>query len=95
MAISISRLPKVLALIGWSNSTHYARINDGLWTKPVSIGLRMSGWPDDENAELIAAYVAGKSPDEIRALVVKLEAARKTAALAEPHPTNFETQNLR
>ena len=39
----------------------------------------MSGWPDDENDELLAAYVAGKSPDEIRALVVKLEAARSAA----------------
>ena len=80
MAKSILRKPAVLARTGFGNSTLYLRISQGLWTKPISLGPRMSGWPDDETDELIAAYVAGKSPDEIRALVKELETARKAAA---------------
>jgi prophage regulatory protein len=38
------------------------------------------GWPDNEVAALNAARIAGKSESEVRELVVKLEAARKTAA---------------
>lgn len=78
MAIKIQRLPDVLADNGDSRSTHYANINKGLWPKPVKIGLRSSGWPEEENKAINAARIAGKTPDEIRELVAKLEAARKT-----------------
>jgi prophage regulatory protein len=55
-------------------------IQQGLFTPPVPIGARAVGWPADELAALNAARIAGKSDDEIRALVAKLEAARKAAA---------------
>jgi prophage regulatory protein len=42
--------------------------------------LRAVGWPSEEVQALNAARIAGKSDEEIRALVVKLEAARKAAA---------------
>jgi prophage regulatory protein len=51
-----------------------------LFTSPVQIGARAVGWPDSELEALNAARIAGKTDDEIRALVVKLEAARKTAS---------------
>ncbi len=38
------------------------------------------GWPSGEVAALNAARIAGKTDEEIRTLVVKLEAARKSAA---------------
>jgi prophage regulatory protein len=38
------------------------------------------GWPANEVEALNAARIAGKSESEVRELVVKLEAARKTAA---------------
>jgi prophage regulatory protein len=38
------------------------------------------GWPANEVAALNAARIAGKSDDEIRQLVRKLEAARKAMA---------------
>jgi prophage regulatory protein len=55
-------------------------IQQGLFTHPVQIGLRAVGWPATELAMLNAARIAGKTDDEIRALVAKLEAARKAAA---------------
>jgi prophage regulatory protein len=46
----------------------------------ISLGPRCIGWPANEVAALNAARIAGKTDEEIRALVVKLEAARKSAA---------------
>ncbi|MDO9446790.1 MAG: AlpA family phage regulatory protein [Candidatus Nitrotoga sp.] len=80
MVTTILRLPTVLRERGRSRSSHYLDIQQGLFTPPVSIGLRAVGWPVNEVATLNAARIAGKTDKEIRALVVKLEAARKTAA---------------
>ena len=80
MLQTIHRLPAVKSESGLSRSTIYLRIAQGLWTKPVSLGARAVGWPSSEVAAINAARIAGKSDDEIRALIVKLEAARKTAA---------------
>ncbi|MDA0261458.1 MAG: transcriptional regulator [Proteobacteria bacterium] len=77
--ITILRLPVVLKLRGRSRSSHYADIKAGLFVKPILIGLRATGTPDNEVAALNAARIAGKSEVEIRALVAKLEAARKAA----------------
>lgn len=80
MSQKIHRLPAVKSESGLSRSTIYLRIAQGLWTKPVSLGRRAVGWPDSEVAAINAARIAGKSDQEVRALVVKLEAARKSAA---------------
>lgn len=80
MTNTILRLPAVLRERGRSRSAHYMDIQQGLFTPPVPIGARAVGWPADELAALNAARIAGKSDNEIRALVVKLEAARKVAA---------------
>ena len=77
--ITLLRLPTVLKCRGRSRSSHYADIKAGLFVKPVLIGLRATGTPDNEVEALNAARIAGKTDEEIRALVVKLEAARKTA----------------
>ena len=79
MKRTILRIPAVKIESGLSRSTIYLRISQGLWTKPVSLGARAVGWPSDEVAALNAARIAGKTDDEIRALVAKLEAARKDA----------------
>lgn len=79
MTRTIFRLPAVKAESGYSRSTIYLRISQRLWTKPVSLGARAVGWPATEVAELNAARIAGLADEEIRALVVKLEAARKSA----------------
>jgi prophage regulatory protein len=80
MLQTIFRLPAVKFESGYSRSTIYLRISQGLWTKQVSLGPRCVGWPREEVAALNAARIAGKTDAEIRALVVKLEAARKAAA---------------
>ena len=79
MPQTIFRLPAVKTESGYSRSTIYLRISQGLWTKQVSLGPRCVGWPAYEVAALNAARIAGKTDDEIRALVAKLEAARKAA----------------
>lgn len=80
MPQTIIRLPKVKAESGLSRSTVYLRITQGLFTSPVSLGARAVGWPSSEVAAINAARIAGKTDEEIRSLVVKLEAARKVAS---------------
>ena len=77
MLPTILRLPAVKSESGLSRSTIYLRIVQGLWTKPISLGARAVGWPSREVEAINAARIAGKSDQEIRALVVKLETDRK------------------
>ena len=84
MPQTIFRLPAVKTESGYSRSTIYLRISQGLWPKQVSLGPRCVGWPAQEVAALNAARIAGKSDEEIRALVLKLESARKTADRQAP-----------
>ena len=79
MKRTILRLPAVKSESGLSRSTIYLRISQGLWTKPVSLGARAVGWPSDEVEAINAARIAGNTDDEIRVLVTKLEANRKSA----------------
>lgn len=76
---NVHRKPVVRTAMGWGNSTLYQKIKDGLFVPPVKMGPRTSAWLDDEMAILQDAYIAGKSKEEIRALVVKLKLARKGA----------------
>lgn len=80
MAERILRLPDVKALSGLSRSTIYARVAEGLYPKPILLGTRMVGWREGEIAAMNSARVRGATVEEIRALVAKLETARKSAA---------------
>ncbi len=80
MVQTILRLPAVKAETGASRSTLYLRIQQGLFTRPVRLGQRSVGWPATEIAAINAARISGQTDEEIRALVVKLEAARKSSA---------------
>jgi prophage regulatory protein len=77
MTLTILRRPAVSRALGRSRSATYLDIQQGLMTPPVAIGLRAVGWPDSEVNALVAARIAGKSDDDIRALVIELLAARK------------------
>ena len=79
MSQIIQRLRAVLHERGRSRSSHYLDIQQGLFTRPVQIGLRAVGWPSSEVTAINAARIAGKSDEEIRVLVQKLEAARKAS----------------
>jgi prophage regulatory protein len=74
--LAILRRKQVQAETGYSRSTIYLRITQGLWPKPVSLGARAVGWPAAEVAALNAARIAGQPDEEIRALVARLEADR-------------------
>jgi prophage regulatory protein len=75
-ALSILRRTQVEAESGYSRSTIYLRMAQGLWPKPVSIGARAVGWPSGEVDALNAARIAGKTDLEIRELVARLRVER-------------------
>ena len=76
---TILRRNQVQSETGYSRSTIYLRISQGLWPKPISIGPRAVGWPAREVAALNEARIAGQTEAEIRALVCRLEAQRRMA----------------
>ena len=75
-AFTILRRKQVQAETGYSRSTIYLRIVQGLWPKPVSLGPRAVGWPAREVAALNEARIAGWSDAKIRALVAELVTQR-------------------
>lgn len=75
--MAIWRIETCKAEAGYrSNASIYNLIREGLWTKPVAIGQRSVGWPDDEVRALCAARIAGMSDDAIRELVARLHVKR-------------------
>ena len=83
--LTILRRRQVESESGYSRSTIYLRITQGLWTRPISLGPRAVGWPAGEVAAINAARIAGRTDDEIRQLVVRLHMARgaTTATVGE------------
>lgn len=79
MQVLMQRLPAVVLATGLSRSTLYGRVSTGLWPRAVRISTRLIGWPSSEVDALNAARIAGKTDDEIRALVQRLEAARPSS----------------
>ncbi len=71
-----------------SHASVYNAIHEGLFTVPVPIGQRAVGWPDHEVAAINSARIRGDSEDQIRALVIKLHAARM-AGTDEPFKTDW------
>jgi prophage regulatory protein len=57
MQYAILRLPAVKARTGLSRSTIYARVKDGTFPAPVSLGARAVGWVEQEIDEHLAALV--------------------------------------
>jgi len=78
MTNKLLQLPHVLELRGKSRSTHYDDIQKSLMTPPVNLGGRSVGWPEREISAINAALIAGKSESEIKDLVKKLIADRKS-----------------
>ncbi len=75
--MSILRMPAIKAETGHrSHASIYNAIKAGLFTKPVPIGARAVGWPDNEVKALISARIAGQSEAQIRELVSRLHAKR-------------------
>ena len=92
--LAILRRKQVQARTGLGKSTQYTQIAEGLFPKPISLGERAVGWPNYEVDAVNAARIAGKSDDEIRALVIRLEAERKNLAAANIIPQAVDLQAL-
>jgi prophage regulatory protein len=75
--MAIWRIEKCKDEAGYrSHASIYGLIRVGLWTQPVKIGERSSGWPDDEVKAINAARIAGQTDEQIRELVKQLHAKR-------------------
>jgi prophage regulatory protein len=72
------RLPEVMKRRGRKKTPTYQDVQNELLTEPVAIGPRAVAWPEHEVEQINAARIAGKSDDEVRALVRRLMAARKS-----------------
>lgn len=77
--LKLLRLNSMKEATGLSRATIYSRIQAGLLPKPVKHGERISVWPSDEVEKVAKATIAGKSDDEIRAIVADLERQRINA----------------
>jgi len=74
------RRPEVLSRFGIGNTCLHHRIHDNLIPPPLPLGGRSVGWLHHELDQVLAAMVAGKSQEHIRALVGHLIDQRKLAA---------------
>lgn len=74
--IKFLRIPEVEARNGYKRNTVYERVADGLLTAPCPLSGQAVGWPEHEIEEINQAILAGKTKDEIRELVVRLETLR-------------------
>jgi prophage regulatory protein len=74
----ILRVKQCVNQMGYKSRTSlYRLINRGLWTPPVKISTRSSGWPKYEVEALYQARVAGMGEEEIKRLVADLYNQRK------------------
>ena len=71
------RMPRIKNAFGCCRATIYNWIKDGLFTPPVRVGKRISGWPEKEVNAIVAARILGKSDDVVRAIVCQLIQDRK------------------
>lgn len=75
--MAILRKPELKLETGWRSDASVSKaVRDGLLTKPVPLGPRSVGWPDNEVKAINAARIAGKSEADIRALVTRLHTQR-------------------
>ena len=75
--LKFERKSETLKRYALSSSTFYVRIKEGLIPPPVSLGERAVGFPEHETNAVLSAMIAGKSKDEIKALVALLVDQRK------------------
>jgi len=78
--IKLQRRPKILLQTGWSKSSLYNRIKDGLFPPQISIGDRAVAFIEHEVNAVIQAMIEEKTPKQIKALVADLIKQRKQAA---------------
>lgn len=78
--LQMLRLSGVRHALAESPSTIYRSIAARTFPNPIELGPNRKGWPRYEVECVNRARIAGKNVEEMRAIVVALEAARKTLA---------------
>lgn len=63
MVKKIYRLPEVMSLTGLSRSSIYLRISVEEFPKPIKIGRRAVGWPEDSLIAWQAGVMGGSHAD--------------------------------
>ena len=78
--IRIERKPAVLSRTGMSHATLYRRISEGLFPPGVTLGNRSVGWLAHEVDAMLNAFAAGKTTEELQAIVKGIIEKRQTLA---------------
>lgn len=79
--MAILRLRDVTKATGLSRSSVYLRVSQGTFPHPVKLGgARAVGWPESDVDQVLEAYIAGRSEEDLQQLVAQIEAARRACA---------------
>ncbi len=70
------RMTDVTEMIGLKKSAVYKMVNDGVLTKPIKMGKKVSLWPDYEIQTIIDAIIENRNQDELKTLVNNLMESR-------------------
>lgn len=76
--LTIYRKPRVMKMLGVESPETLRKMGlEGRWPPPVSLGGRGKGWPAFECNSIIQAFIAGRTPEEVKELVAALVAGRQ------------------
>ena len=64
MSIKILRRPEVEKIVGLSRSTLYAMMAENTFPKPIKLGKRAIGWPDNVIEGWIEERTSGDNSDD-------------------------------
>lgn len=81
MALKFLRSAEVDKRRGRSKSQRHVDINDGVFVPPVRVCAKLSVYPEHEVDAIIAAELRGAAKSDLRELVSRLVAARRTTGL--------------
>ena len=76
--MKLLKLPQVLGLTAKSRSTHYHEVKIGLMPPPIKLGEHSVAWVESEILAINAARISGQSDVQIKQLVKKLVADRRS-----------------
>lgn len=80
--VALLRAPAVCARMGKGRATLHEDVQRGVLSPPVKLGSRWAAWPEHEIDQILRARIAGWSDDQLRNLVKRLVAERKSIAPA-------------
>jgi predicted DNA-binding transcriptional regulator AlpA len=77
--LSLLPIDAVCQLFGIKHSCVYQWVERGQLPHPVKLSPKCSRWPADELRQVVAAFKAGSTHDQIRELVGRIERSRADA----------------